>query len=62
MDSGAKSTTPSEQVLPGGTKAKQRTITATVTAIDMETPAVTFTGPNGYKSPPQSRTSRPSPT
>ncbi len=49
VDTGAKSTTPSGQALPGGTKAKQRTITATITAIDMETPAVTFTGPNGYK-------------
>ena len=49
VDTGAKSTTPSEQALPGGTKAKQRTITATITAIDMKTPAVTFTGPNGYK-------------
>ena len=49
VDTGAKSTTPSEQALPGGTKAKQRTITATITAIDMQAPAVTFTGPNGYK-------------
>ena len=32
--SGAKGTTGSEQVLPGGTKAKQLTITATITAID----------------------------
>ena len=48
-DSQAKATTPSEQVLPGGTKAKQRTITATVTAIDMTTPSITFTGPHGWK-------------
>ena len=47
--SGAKATTPAEQVLPGGTKAKQVTITATITAIDPNTPAVTFTGPSGWK-------------
>jgi uncharacterized OB-fold protein len=49
VDSETKATTPSEQALPGGTKAKQRTITATITAIDMNTPSITFTGPNGYK-------------
>lgn len=30
------------------TSAVQRTITATITAIDMKTPAVTFSGPNGW--------------
>ena len=35
--------------LPGGTRAKQRTITATITAIDTAVPSVTFTGPNGWK-------------
>jgi hypothetical protein len=49
VDTKAKSTTPSEQVLPGGTRAKQRTITATITAIDMDTPTITFSGPKGYK-------------
>ena len=47
--SGAKGTTGSEQDLPGGTKAKQVTITATITAIDPNTPSITFTGPNGWK-------------
>ena len=47
--SGAKGTTGSEQVLPGGTRAKQVTITATITAIDPTTPSITFTGPNGWK-------------
>ena len=47
--SGAKGTTGSEQVLPGGTRAKQLTITATITAIDPNTPSITFTGPNGWK-------------
>ena len=47
--SSAKGTTGSEQVLPGGTRAKQVTITATITAIDPTTPSITFTGPNGWK-------------
>jgi hypothetical protein len=47
--SGAKGTTGSDQVLPGGTRAKQLTITATITAIDPNTPSITFTGPNGWK-------------
>jgi Cu/Ag efflux protein CusF len=49
VDTGAKGTTGSEQVLPGGTKAKQRTITATITNINTTTPSITFTGPNGWK-------------
>jgi len=48
-DSKTMGTTGSDQALPGGAKAKQRTITATITAIDPSTPAITFTGPNGYK-------------
>ena len=44
-----QATTGSEQAMPGGTKAKQVTITATIAAIDMNTPAITFTGPNGWK-------------
>ena len=49
VDTGAKGTTGSEQALPGGTKAKQRTITATITNINTTTPSITFTGPNGWK-------------
>ena len=48
VDSKIKSTTPSEQTLPGGTKATQRTITATITAIDPAMPSITFNGPNGW--------------
>src|SRR4029453_2688653 len=57
VDTAAKSTTPSQQALPGGTRAKQRTITATITAIDMNAPSITFTGPKGWKylSPVQKR-------
>jgi hypothetical protein len=49
VDTGTKGTTGAESVLPGGTRAKQRTITATITAIDMNMPSATFTGPNGWK-------------
>ena len=49
VDTGAKATTGSGQAMPGGTKAKQRTITATITAIDPTMPSITFTGPNGWK-------------
>jgi len=45
----ATATTGSQQALPGGTKAKQVTITATITAIDPNAPSITFTGPNGWK-------------
>ncbi len=44
-----KGTTGSEQTMPGGTKAKQTTITATIAAIDMAAPSITFTGPSGWK-------------
>jgi hypothetical protein len=33
---------------PAGTSAHQQTITATITAIDMKTPSVTFSGPRGW--------------
>jgi hypothetical protein len=49
VDNRAKNTSPSGQALPGGTKSRQMTITATITAIDMNTPTITFTGPNGWK-------------
>ena len=46
---GSRGTTGSDQVLPGGTKARQLTLTATIAAIDMNAPSVTFTRPNGWK-------------
>ena len=49
VDSKAAGTTGAGQATPGGTKAKQRTITATVTAMDPAVPSMTFTGPNGWK-------------
>ena len=48
-DLSTRGTSGSDQVLPGGTRAKQRTISATVVAIDPSTPSITFTGPNGWK-------------
>jgi hypothetical protein len=48
-DTASRTTTPSEQALPGGSTATQRTITATITAIDKNVPSITFTGPNGWK-------------
>ncbi len=44
VDSKVKGTTGSDQVLPGGTKARQRIMPATITAIDMDKPSITFTG------------------
>jgi hypothetical protein len=49
VDSKAAGTTGAGQATPGGTKAKQRTITATITAMDPNVPSITFTGPNGWK-------------
>jgi hypothetical protein len=34
---------------PGVTGASQRTITATITAIDSKIPSITFSGPNNWK-------------
>ena len=47
--SSAKGTTGSEQVLPGGTRARQVTVMATITGIDPTIPSITFTGPQGWK-------------
>jgi hypothetical protein len=33
---------------PGGTASAQRTITATISAIDLKVPSITFTGPNNW--------------
>jgi len=47
--SAARASTPAVQTTPGGTRAKQVSITATITAIDLKTPSITFNGPNGWK-------------
>jgi Cu/Ag efflux protein CusF len=46
VDTSAAATTPATG--PGGTIAKQRTITATITAIDQSVPSITFSGPNNW--------------
>jgi hypothetical protein len=48
VDTKVKTTTPSGQARPGGTTATQHTITAFITAIDMNAPSISFKGPNGY--------------
>jgi hypothetical protein len=45
----AKLTPTAGRDLPGGTAATQRTITATITAIDPGVPSITFSGPNNWK-------------
>jgi Cu/Ag efflux protein CusF len=47
--SATRGTTGSAQATPGGTKAKQMTLTVTITAIDPAIPSITFTGPEGWK-------------
>ena len=47
-DSGNAAVTRSKEGA-AGTMAHQRTITATITAIDMKVPSITFTGPNNWK-------------
>jgi len=48
-DTSTAAVTPAPGSGPSGTLAKQRTITATITAIDPSIPSITFTGPNGWK-------------
>lgn len=47
VDTTGRATTPAAEGL-AGTKAKQRTISATITAIDQSVPSITFSGPNGW--------------
>lgn len=48
-DTGGAALTAAPGTGPSGTVAKQRTITATITAIDQAVPSITFTGPNNWK-------------
>jgi len=48
-DTDTAAITPSAGAKPGGTAATQRTITATITAIDPKVPSISFSGPNGWK-------------
>ena len=49
VDTGSMTTTAGQQTRPGGTTAVQRTMTATVDAIDKSASSITFVGPNGWK-------------
>ena len=49
VDTDTKDAIASGKALPGGVKARQRTLTCTITDIDMNTPAITFTSANGWK-------------
>jgi hypothetical protein len=47
-DTDEAAVTPGSGAKAGGTVATQRTITATITAIDMNVPSITFSGPRGW--------------
>ena len=48
VDTTSKSTTPAADGRNAGTIAGQRTITATITAIDRNVPSITFSGPKNW--------------
>jgi hypothetical protein len=48
VDTTSESVTPGAGARPGGTAAAQRTITATITAIDPNVPSVSLSGPNNW--------------
>lgn len=48
VDSSASSVVKSQGAKPGATASMQRTITATITAIDMQAPSITFSGPHNW--------------
>jgi hypothetical protein len=47
VNEASRAVTPAPQGT-AGTAARQRTITATISAIDMKVPSITFTGPRGW--------------
>ena len=49
VDTAAEALTRTPGAAPGGTAAAQRTITATITAIDPKVPSITLVGPNNWK-------------
>ena len=48
VDRDSTAVTKSTGAKPGATASMQRTITATITAIDMNVPSITFSGPNNW--------------
>lgn len=49
VDAGDAAVTRASNAKPGATAATQRTITATITAIDPKVPSITFSGPHDWK-------------
>ena len=49
VDTATGSSTAGQGTRPGGTASMQRTMTATIDAIDKNASSITFTGPNGWK-------------
>ena len=49
VDSASAGVTKAAEGKPAVTSSRQRTITATIAAIDPAVPSITFTGPNGWK-------------
>jgi hypothetical protein len=49
VDTATKTSTMGQEARPGGTTAVQRTMTATIDAIDKNASSITFVGPNGWK-------------
>ena len=49
VDTGSATSTAGQQARPGGTAVVQRTMTATITAIDKSASSISFAGPNGWK-------------
>ena len=48
VDTAAEGVTPGTGAKPAGTAATQRTITATISALDPKVPSITFSGPNKW--------------
>jgi hypothetical protein len=48
VDTGSKASTAGQEARPGGTTVVQRTMTATISALDKSASSITFTGPNGW--------------
>ena len=48
IDTGSKASTAGQEARPGGTAVVQRTMTATISALDKSASSITFSGPNGW--------------
>src|SRR6516225_8331033 len=49
VNTAARTSTAGQGERPGGTASQERTMTATISAIDKNASSITFTGPNGWK-------------